>query len=151
MLALHRIFFFCIVLINQELNFFSVRFSLFMSVRFLSLITSTISSSPYLSFHFSILFLLCNNPLPHLLSSFFLCVLSSLFVFVYFVLLYLSLHYFCLLFLIFFCTAFYSFHFVRPPMYLCVLIFSFRCLFVRLFVRSSLPCSFLFFFPSLLS
>ena len=101
MLARYKInvfFLFRIMLIEQELNFFSVRFSLFMSVRFLLLNASSNSSSPYLSFHFSILFLLCNNPLPHLLSSLFLCVLNSLFVFVYFVLLYLSLNYFCLLF-----------------------------------------------------
>jgi len=141
------------MLIKQELNFFSVRFSLFVSVSFLLLIASSISSSPYLSFHFSVFFLFCNKSLPYLLSSFFLCVLSSL--------LSLSTLFFCtylyIIFayflLIFFCTAFFISFCSSAHVSLCLNIcFSlFVCLFVCLFVRSSLPCSFLFFLPSLLS
>ena len=93
-----RINVFYIVLIKQELNLFLfVSVCLCLFVFFCWLLPWFLRFLIYL-FHFSIYIFIFYNSFSYLLWSLFLSVLSSLFVFVYLVLLYLSLHYFCLLF-----------------------------------------------------
>ena len=133
------------MLIKQELNFFSVRFSLFTSVRFILLIASSISSSPHLSFHFSILFLLCNNshPAPSFIFlswcvGFFICLcLLCPFVPIFTLFLLTSSLYF---------SAQRFIHFIlfaRPRIFFLNIFFS-------LFACSYVPLSLvLFFFPSI--